>query len=647
VSTTTERVVSEQGSPEFYAELERLIDNGASRTDVMRHFSISEQSARRHISFVKGRMRGSGAAQTTVTHDLPPPVVVGRQVPVAVEPVQLQGGRLTRLGSTVRLGSILPPPEGGDWRLENVTPDQLRQMAPADLIGRMIRISPEMSRANFDFLRMANPGHDLKAVNPGTDVPNPQGQEYLDYCEKQLDRRNGAADVVYNSHLNNAYIRGAVFSELVLSPGDGRTFVDIVVPDAYSARFRLDPDPETGSNKWQLIQGTGRDIVVLDRPTVKYVAVDQFPDTPYGTSPIAPGLFPALFLITMLQDARRVVAQQGWPRLDIMVEVAEIIATMKPDDQKDPEKVRQTVQRAVDQIADSYANLDPDQAWVHSSTVKFGTPIGAIGNLQGVDALVDVLERMCVRAMKSQPLLFGLPEGVSEANANRQWEVQVEGVQALQRLVESTLSSHFSLALEAVGIAATAKFKFHELRAIEDLRDAQAFFQKLENSQRAELLGYWTHDEAAMYAVGHPAAATPIGVVGDEVPEGGTTNPANPEAGVVMEGDSGDEDDIQGDSGDNRSLRIQRIDRLIDAVGTPESAHAVAYALALWRARSLSPAEARATMEPEGSPQASGNEAVTVDGTDVAAARREFDYRVPDYAGILNAETAAEDDGGE
>jgi hypothetical protein len=633
----------------YFAQIEHWI-SVEKRSDgwIQRELGISRATARRHLALVKGRMGSIGPPikAVVIDNDAYAPVAA-RAIPVAAtkEKQPLKGGRLTTTSGGYRLNQVIPQPEAGDWRLENVTSDELRRMSPADLIARMIRISPEISRAYFDFLRMANPGHELKAVNPGTDIPNEPAQEWLNFFEKVLADRNnrGSADVVYNQMLTNLWVRGALFCELVLAK-DARSFADIVVPDAYSARFKVVKDEEIGGQRFQLVQGTGRDEVVLDRITIRYIPVDPLPDTPYGTSPVAPGLFPAIFLITMLQDARRVVAQQGWPRLNIMVKVAEIIATMRPEDQKKPEVVKAYVTQAVNEIAASYSDLDPDQAWVHSDTVEFGAPIGAIGNLEGIGSLISVLERMCVRALKSQPLLFGMPEGVSEANANRQWEVHVQGIQALQSLCSAALSSLFTLALEAQGIAAEARFSFKELRAIEDLRDAQAMFQRLTNSQLAEVLGYMEHDEASIYYVGHPAAATPIGVVGDEEdqpPPGeddGST--ANPQGGKVGAGDDSD-DDISGDDGANRLAR--RNDAISDAsfrtlvsvLGNPDTAIGVAYAMQILSGR-LVP-----KMEPKGKPEATGKENIRVDKSDLREAIRDFDYRVPDeFDGILEATIA-------
>ena len=617
---------------EVSLEVVRLLEQGYSQSQIEAMKGWSRQTARRHIAWARGYMERDKTAA--------PPSGAPRfsRAPVAVSQVKVvddfkpQAKRQTTdTTGNIRRGSDLPHPDAGAWRLEEVDPNELRRMAPADLVPRMIRISPEMARAYFDFLRMGNPGWTLQALRPtGNRKPSTEGQEYLDWCVNQINFYHGSVETILNLMLTNLYVRGALLAELVLDK-DARTFADIVVPDAYTARFRLEKDSRIGGDYWQLIQGSGRDAVILDRPTVKFVALDPLPGTPYGTSVIMPGLFPALFILTMLQDARRVVAQQGWPRLDIKILVEQIVAAMPEEDQQDAEKIKAVLDSAVAQVAASYSKLDPDQAWVHTDTVEFGNPIGAIGSLDGVSELFRLLERMAIRAVKSQPLLFGIEEGMSEASANRQWEVHVQGVQAIQKVAEGVLSSLFSMALQAKGILAIAEFKFEELRASEELRDAQVLFQKLENAQLMEVMGYEDHDSASVYAVKHPAKNTPIGVVGDEEDqpddaEGGDTE--NPQSGNVGAGDTSDEKDPQGNDGVNKSVQHPQARQIT-------SSHLeIAYALA-----------ARAKMEPKGEPKNTGDENVRIAQGDIAAAKRDFDYRIdPEFEGILDAEPLDNDD---
>lgn len=507
------------------------------------------------------------------------------------------GGRLTK-DDTRGLGGfglqvILPPPmEDQDWSMEALGRDAFRRLKPAQLVARLVRISPEFGRAAFDFLRLANPGWEAKAYRVGSDEdPDDRAQEIIDRFMGHLADRHGSADVPINRLLFGMWLRGACFVELVLNRA-GREPIDLATPDPYSVRFRLDNDPEYGQ-VWTLGQRQAGGFVPLERETVRYVPVDPLPGSPYGVAPAGPGLFPAVFLLTFLHDLRRVVAQQGMPRLDIKILTERLLTVLPPGKRTNPAEVQGLVTQAVDAVAKAYADLEPDQAYVHTDDIEMGTPIGTVGDdlLGGVGGIVETIERMNVRGLKTMPLLFGITDAVSEANANRQWEIHAAGVKALQHLAETPLSRLLTLALEAQGVAANVEFRFAELRSAEELRDAQTLNQKLTNAEVMERLGYESHESAAMYATGHepPEDAAPA---------------EDDEPGEDPGGEESDAADVKPEPGADRAA-------------LPET---------------------RAPIDPVGDAPASElPETVVVNDQDVSAAVRTWDATMDGWEGLLSA----------
>lgn len=516
------------------------------------------------------------------------------------------GGRLSQ-DETRGLGGfglqvIIPPPgEDKDWSMEGLGRDAFRNLKPAQLVSRLVRLSPEFGRAAFDFLRLANPGWEVTAYRRGsTEDPDDRAQAAIDAFMAHLADRHGSADVPINRLLFGMWLRGACFVELVLSKS-GREPLDLATPDPYSVRFRLDEDPEYGQ-VWVLGQRQGVGFVPLNRETVRYVPVDPLPGSPYGVAPAGPGLFPAVFLLTFLHDLRRVVAQQGMPRLDIKILTDRLLANLTPQQKNNPQAVRELVTAAVDLVAKAYADLDPDQAYVHTDDIEMGKPIGTVGDdlLGGVGGIVETIERMNVRGLKTMPLLFGITDAVSEANANRQWEIHAAGIKAIQHLAETPLSRLLTLALEVQGIAANVEFRFSELRSAEELRDAQTLNQKLVNAETMERLGYESHEGASLYATGHepPEDAEPAA---EEEPEQDPEDVAESDAADVVPEPGADRTELA--------------------------------------------AETRAPIDPVGeAPTSELPETVAVDGRDVAEAVRTWDNAMPDLAGLLNAQVVDRDE---
>lgn len=653
---------------EYLTRLADLANQGLSQREIARELGKGRTTIRRDLKLLQGagyvpidRM----PADEDRYADGPRPLVGLRAITPKAPLARVTGGRITQTNPGIKVGVLMPPP--GEWRVEDLEASDLMDMAASELVSRLVRMSPEVSRARHDFLRMANPGWTATATNPDTDEPDDNAQLAVDAFLDTLRTRHGTPDKIWNRLLDGQFTRGALFCELILD-ASGRIPLDIATPDPFTALFRTAEDPDLGV-RWELVQKQGRELVNIERPTVKHVPVDPTPDTPYGTAPVGPAMFPALYLLHMLTDSRRVVAQQGWPRLDIEIVVEAALSLMEASEASDPAKKREWIDTAISEIAQAYSSLDPDKAFVHTDTVKMNTPIGAIGSLDGIGELVTILERQSARALKTMPLLFGMDEGVSEANAIRQWEIHSSTIQSFQKDAEAVISDLLTFACEAQGIATKVVFTFNILRSSEEFRDAETMEKKLANAEKMELLGYETHDAASMYAVGHePAEEAMIGAVGDE--EDQPEEPAAPdeedETPAAEEEDTPDGDgdrmttfdvalskeeqavgatalpdeDTGGGANQIQQPRLVNIDQVLHELGITERDFTDAVTLLMLSARKTPKAE------PEGEPLPVPA-TVQVDEVDLRAATRTWDNRMPDEAGILVAEEQEEDEDGD
>lgn len=197
------------------------------------------------------------------------------------------------------------------------------------------------------------------------------------------------------------------------------------------------------------------------------------------------------------------VAQQGYPRIDVVVKLDEVLKAMPEDLQEDPEAFRAWVEDAIRGVEATVAALQPDDTYVHSSAIKVNRPVGTVdsSSLGAVGGLITNLERQIIRALKTMPLLMGVNEATSETHANRQWEVYTQGIKALQHLAESLLEYLLGKALQAQGVAAGVRFRFAEMRASEGLRDQQTLQLKLLNYWNAYVYGLISLEDVAKLAL--------------------------------------------------------------------------------------------------------------------------------------------------
>ncbi len=400
------------------------------------------------------------------------------------------------------------PPEtaGSTWRVYDLDAQELAQLTPTRLIEILADASPEVSRALFDFVRLFNPGWEVMTYRPGSEEQDTRAQALVDEFFQALKDRHGAADVVLNRLILGAFLRGAFFSELVMDRS-GRLPLDIATPDPAAARFERMIDPDYGE-VWVLGQWIDGEFMRLDEfETVSYIPIDPFPNQPYGRSPVLPALFTAVFLLGILHDLKRVIEQQGYPRIVVRVSL-EKLAEIAPDTaQPGTEEFNQWVDATINEVKSVYASLQPDDAYITTDEVEIDNPIGTVDadSLGAIDKIIVALERMLIRALKTVPLLFGVNETSSETHANRQWEVHAAGIASLQHLLEAQLEKLLGLALQAQGVAARVEFRFSQLRASEALRDAQSEAMEISNATAKYEAGWISQDEASEMITGSPA----------------------------------------------------------------------------------------------------------------------------------------------
>lgn len=552
--------------------------------------------------------------------------------------------------------ALLPPASpDSQWQLLDLDSNALAKMSPTDLIKLIVDVSPDVSRAVWDFLRLSNPGWEVSVYRPGTEEEEPRGTQAIKAFFSRLRSYYGAVDVPINRLLIGAWLRGAFYGELVLGPG--LVPFDLATPDPALARFKRVRDPIRGEI-WQLGQMVDGEFVPLDSyPTVAYIPIDPLSGVPYGRPLVSPSLFCALFALGILHDLRRVLRQQGYSRTDVSIDLEAIKNSMPRNLVPSAAIWKKWVDQLVSETQNIIGNLQPDDTYVHTNASTVNRAPGAVDTsaLAAVDGMFKALERMLVRALKTMPLLMGITDGVSEANANRQWEVHAAGVKALQHLLEEMLAGFFKLALRAQGIQADVEFEFAELRAAEMLRDEQTDALKIANALSRYLLGVDTMDEMSAAIAGHePAREFPIAIPTgftaftdpDAEPEAEPTDnlpDANPNAPPAETG-AQDAQDVNADPGSERAVQFH-LDPPTHQVETIRGGVRSHPGVRLSGRRRGRPGRRhdfwwvkRRNIVGSGLPLPAIPDQVAITDDDKRMALALFDVTFPEYAGLLGAE---------
>lgn len=429
-------------------------------------------------------------------------------------PVPATGGRLTRGTDNVtgKFGGMLVAPSSPetDWRRLDMDAKTLDKMTPANLAIMLADLSPDVSRALWDWIRIGCPGWKIQAFVPGTETEHTEAQmllnQFVDNLQGPYVNQVPGADVVFGMVMSNMFVRGAALMELVLDKS-GRIPLNIALPDPIYCRFKQVTHPTLGDG-YELGQFQNGKWVAFDRPTIVYVPVD--PVTAYGRPVAASSLNTSIFLVAMMNDLRRVVQQQGWPRSDISVDFEAMAATM-PSDAEGPEALQAWAQKIINDIKAVYESLEPDDMYVHSNVVTVNKPTGAMdpNALGSLGEMIRTLERRVVRSLKTQPVFMGINEATTETHAIQQWEIQIQGARSIQHRIEFALERLLSIVLQVQGVQATVRFRFAELQASELERYARTEAMQIANEKNKRDQGWITNDEASMAITGHMARGEP------------------------------------------------------------------------------------------------------------------------------------------
>ncbi|SEA53605.1 Phage Mu protein F like protein [Thalassobacillus cyri] len=372
---------------------------------------------------------------------------------------------------------------------------------------KLIRdINPDASMAIWNFLRLANQGHELECLKP-SGSPYKQGQGILDDLAKRVGHLyGGGADQLINVLNLTGYTQGAIALEVELNEGLNEV-VDFHAVDPSTLDFRRNKE----SGELDLVQkqsdGTYK---VLNREQVFYYPIDPDIGDPHGRSPILPVLQIIFFQVEVLRDLKAVAHHQGHARFDISVSEEAIMKNIPQEvTSQGPEAVKKFVFDYIGKIEEGFKNLKPDDNFFHQDSVTVDVKGGTQEKSMDVTRIIDVINQQVVTALKQLPILLGRNEGSTETHGTVQWQIYVAGIESVQRATKRVMEKAYNLSLRVNGVNARSRLTFNKLRTTDRQKEATAALTETNMLIKQVQQGWIDNDEAAISAVGHEAKGEP------------------------------------------------------------------------------------------------------------------------------------------
>lgn len=381
-------------------------------------------------------------------------------------------------------------------------------------------------------------------------VKDSQGQDdenlknILDGIVDRINEQFGGIGNLITQWLQSAYLQGAVAGEIVLTE-NLNDIDDIYAVDPACIVFNNTAEGKLQAN---YVSATGG-IIPLNHELFYYIPIDPMIDDPYGRPPAAPALQDVWFDIGIMVDLKKVVHNQGWPRIDIKL-LGEVILNNAPASVKnDAAKLSDWLNAQLDAVTTAYNNLQPDDSFVHYDCVEVNQATEG-GQLFDPTAVMRIIERRLIKGLKQIPILMASNEATTETLGTVQWQIFVAGLESLQAPIRFILSKMFQVALEVLGYQGRVEVEFEKLRTTDRLNDANAEAVEIKNAIQKWAAGWQTWAESAIEITG---SAPPEGAIEPD-PEslgiaslsGNNANNNNNAARIILS--SEDRDDTRIDS---------------------------------------------------------------------------------------------------
>ena len=410
-----------------------------------------------------------------------------QDVPMAMPAFAMGGGQQTRdrTGSDLApsVGYMQRPSQSWDaWQYKLLDEDKLHEFTFEQLMEIVLSISPDADMALWNLNLFVNPycwfEYEREDARSRAVV-----QEMLD----RLVTYWGGFDVLVAQMVASLFLFGGVLTELVLSR-NGQKPAFIIVQDPSTVRFQKEYDAFTGANVWSYGQfQNGKFYSMREDPTILYLGLHPLPGAPLGRPMIGSALSIILHIIGFIRDLRRVIANQGYPRLDISMDLQmmrNLHAQLKAEN-PETSNFGEWAEAQKQNIMALYAALKPHQAFVHSDDVNVNPHPGALNSqsMGMLESIMDVLQRQAANGLKSNSLMqnFSSASNWGDHQSTTKWEVYTEGVGSLQETISYVASSHFNYGLRVEGVDNRVMCHFGEVNESQAKRRAETRKIEIEN----------------------------------------------------------------------------------------------------------------------------------------------------------------------
>jgi hypothetical protein len=394
--------------------------------------------------------------------------------------------------------------------------------SPGGLINVLVDVSPEISKALWNKLRMIGTKLTLKAVSPDGQE-DAKGQSLIDEAISKINPYYGGIDNVLCQMVFSIYAWGACAADSELEPdlsGTGDLFIvnpDTIYFERDSQQF---PRPFQlqymwGMNLPQLWEDTQSNTLPfreLNLASFSYIPYDPGIDDPYGRSPVWPALQVVFFAAQLFRDLQRVVENQAWPHTDFSLQsqiLTELMSKVSSNELNSAAKLASFIQDRIGEIEAKYAQLEPRDAFVHPDYLAI-TQDTKGADLSGIKDIIQAVQREVTTALKEMPMFMDIEDDSGAETIANQFELLVHDAERYREIISFIIKRHVYLNAFLRGYKDLKIVSSWEpIRSTQRLGDAQAERVEIGNEQMKRDNGWQDNHQSSLKVTGTKAVSEP------------------------------------------------------------------------------------------------------------------------------------------
>ncbi len=182
-----------------------------------------------------------------------------------------------------------------------------------------------------------------------------------------------------------------------------------------------------------------------------------------GNNPLRPGLRTTFTKMEFLENLRKVLRNQAWPKVKVVLDEQATINLAPSDVRQDPKKLIDWVNDYLSKVEAQLTGIEPDQNIIVYDTIKEISFLESANNFDPTP-MANLLDSELISSYKSPPSTIGKGGSTrtGEGLASAELVIFRRSIKALRKIIEITYSRAFTLAMRLNGLQGYVKFMFKE-----------------------------------------------------------------------------------------------------------------------------------------------------------------------------------------